>query len=119
MISLAYNISHCLSANRCAMRNLHWCYTLTALLSANQNRVNVLCVLLRDLSMPKTIKTEIQGGRLHTLSAEFNEWYVTVTTVINQTDTHCPSPDLSRQTVTVLPYLTLTTEYRTFLKWRS
>ena len=62
MISLAYKISHCLSANhyselRCVictgvtlfapvLHFLHWCYTLTALLSANQNRVIFLCVLL-------------------------------------------------------------------------
>ena len=73
---------------------------------------------LRDLEMSKTIKTEIQGRLLHTLSAEFNEWNIAVTTVINQTDTHCPSPDLSRQTVTVLRYRTLTKEYCTSLTWR-
>ena len=55
-------ISHCLSANhypelRCVictgvtlfapvLHFLHWCYTWTALLSANQNRVIFSCVLL-------------------------------------------------------------------------
>ena len=64
MISLAYKISHFLSANhypelRCVictgvtlfapvLHFLHWCYTWTALLSANQNRVIFSCVLLRS-----------------------------------------------------------------------
>ena len=58
---LAYKISHYLSANhdrelRCVictgvtlfapvLHFLHWCYTWTALLSANQNRVIFSCVL--------------------------------------------------------------------------
>ena len=62
MISLAYKISYCLSANhypelRCVictgvtlfalvLHFLHWCYTWTVLLSANQNRVIFSCVLL-------------------------------------------------------------------------
>ena len=62
MISLAYKMSHCLSANPnqvlwcviCTgvtlfvpvLHFLHWCYTWTALLSANQNRVILTCVLL-------------------------------------------------------------------------
>ena len=62
MISLAYKISHSLIANndpelRCVictgitlfapvLHFLHWCYTRTALLSANQNRVIFSCVLL-------------------------------------------------------------------------
>lgn len=33
----------------------------------------------------------------HTLSAEFNEWHVTVTTVINQADTHSTRADLPRE----------------------
>lgn len=33
----------------------------------------------------------------HTLSAELNEWYVTVTTVINQADTHSTRADLPRE----------------------
>ena len=32
------------------MCNLHWCYTWTALLSANQNRVIFSCILLTELS---------------------------------------------------------------------
>ena len=31
------------------MCNLHWCYTCTALLSANQNRVLFSCILLAKL----------------------------------------------------------------------
>ena len=62
MISLSYKISYCLSANhypelRCVLCTgvtlfapvlhfLHWCYTWTALLSANQNGIIFSCVLL-------------------------------------------------------------------------
>ena len=73
MISLAYKISHCLSANhnpelRCVictgvtlfctgvtlfalvLHFLHWCYTWTALLSANQNRVIFfMCIIILSM----------------------------------------------------------------------
>ena len=68
MRSLDYKISHCLSAYqnpelRCVictgvtlfspvLHFLHWCYTWTALLSANQNRVIFSCVFL-------IVKTEL------------------------------------------------------------
>ena len=49
MISLAWKIPRCLSANRnrqLMLRCLHWCFSWTALFSANQNRVIFSCLLL-------------------------------------------------------------------------
>ena len=103
MISLAYKISHCLSANhypelRCVictgvilfapvLHFLHWCYTWTALLSANQNRVIFSCVLLNNYWMRLSmiswiIKTEVcvicRSRRLRQITQTRgfgNSWY--------------------------------------------
>ena len=42
----SFSLSFCKSKSRITMCNLHWYYTWTALLSANQNRVIFSCVLL-------------------------------------------------------------------------
>ena len=68
MISLTYKISHCFSAShnpelQCVICTgvtlfalvlylLHWCYTWTALLSANQNWVIFSCTLLGTIKAP-------------------------------------------------------------------
>lgn len=44
------------------------------------------------------VKVEREVKIPHTLSAEFNEWNITVTTVINQANTHSPCPHLATQT---------------------
>ena len=44
------------------------------------------------------VKAEREVKVPHTLSAEFNEWNITVTTVINQANTHSPCPHLATQT---------------------
>ena len=46
-----FSLSFCKSKSRMTMCNLHWCYTWTALLSANPNRVIFPCLLLTKLPL--------------------------------------------------------------------
>ena len=86
MRSLEYKISPCLSANqnpelRCVISTgvtlfapvlhfLHWCYTWTAPLSANQNRVFFSCVLLVFSVTPFKIDQNKKSKPLNRLRPE-------------------------------------------------
>jgi len=91
VISLAWKISYCLSANhnlelRCVictgvtlfalmLHFLHWCYTWTALLSANQNRVIFSCILLGNSKAFVTIT--------NMLILAVYSWHVSYTNLLN------------------------------------
>lgn len=79
---------------------MHFFFNSTQTYFTHNLFINKACALARK----KTLGClELLGGRksnvVRTLSAKFNEWYITVTAVINQANTHSPSTHLQRQTM--------------------